>query len=272
MSRNTEKAQSTLNRMAQAKARSAGVLESNPQFRPKYVQLVKGLPQAEKWRLVVMGEISTSLTRIQDPSINMAQIRDINDRLNKLFREKRAWEHHIKLLGGADYTRLSGDSGLAVKGYKYYGRARELPDVKEMLEHLQAAEKDEKDTKSAKQKEELKIKRRTGRIGPFYYGCLDGDTASYPSKKDIEMQMGKRRKFDSKSERVSENNSGRVLQEYEKRRREELREENKLENLDMQGGQTEKVENFEDLVPTSEQVSRWIVEERKRKLMERLKN
>lgn len=30
-------------------------------------------------------------------------IRDLNDEINKLFREKRHWENRIKELGGSDY-------------------------------------------------------------------------------------------------------------------------------------------------------------------------
>jgi pre-mRNA-splicing factor ISY1 len=33
------------------------------------------------------------------------KIRDLNDHINKLMREKRAWEHQIKALGGNDYLR-----------------------------------------------------------------------------------------------------------------------------------------------------------------------
>ena len=257
MSRNTEKAQSALNRFQLAKSRSAGVLESNPQLRPKYVQLVKNLPQAEKWRSVVIGEISTNLTRIQDPNINHVQIRDINEHLNKLFREKRAWEHHIKLLGGADYTLLSGgDAGIKVKGYRYYGRSRELPDVQEMLKQTEEAEKKKNSQHSEKQEFEVRLQKRRERLGPFYYGCFDGDSSSFPTKKDVEKELGYTN--EEKHYRIDSE-----LQAYEETRSQELGKEL---------SETQEVEGyFVDLVPTSEQVSRWIVEERKRKLMERLR-
>lgn len=255
MSRNTEKAQSALNRFQLAKSRSAGVLESNPQLRPKYVQLVKNLPQAEKWRSVVIGEISTNLTRIQDPNINHVQIRDINEHLNKLFREKRAWEHHIKLLGGADYTLLSGgDAGIKVKGYRYYGRARELPDVQEMLKQTEEAEKKKKSRTSEKQEAEVRLQIRRERLGPFYYGCYDGDSSPVPTKKDVDKELGYTNE-EGKYKRDSR------LLAYEEERSRELGKQ--FEDQKFEG-------HFEDLVPTSEQVSRWIVEERKRKLMERL--
>lgn len=263
MSRNTEKAQSALNRFQQAKSRGAGVLGSNPQLRPKYVQLVKNLPQAEKWRSVVIGEISTNLTRIQDPNISHLQIRDLNERLNKLFREKRAWEHHIKLLGGADYTLLSGgDAGINIKGYRYYGRARELPDVKEMLSQLEESEAAKESHINETQEAKRRLQERQQRLGPFYYGCYDGDDSPAPTVKDVERKMN--RKF--KKDKVTNDQTGITgaqLQEYETKRSEEFAAES-LKEEEFEG-------HFENLVPTSEQVSQWIVEDRKRKLMERLK-
>ena len=69
------------------------------------------------------------------------EIRDLNDEINKLLREKWHWETQILNLGGANYRR----AGVRVKdadgkelphqrGYKYFGRAKELPGVKELFE------------------------------------------------------------------------------------------------------------------------------------------
>ena len=52
-------------------------------------------------------------------------MRDLNDEINKLLREKRAWENQIVALGGANYRRnvaMLDDDGKEVpgtKGYKY---------------------------------------------------------------------------------------------------------------------------------------------------------
>ncbi|ODV78325.1 Isy1-like splicing factor, partial [Suhomyces tanzawaensis NRRL Y-17324] len=145
-SRNKEKAQASLNRFHDQKAKEAGVLESNPNLRPKYVQSVDSLPQAEKWRSTIISEISTRLTWIQDPDATDAELRELNDTINKLFNEKRAWEYHIKSLGGNDYLNFGKNlsstglltnvdlSGATSRGYRYFGRAKELPDVKKLLE------------------------------------------------------------------------------------------------------------------------------------------
>lgn len=82
------------------------------------------------------------------------EIRDLNDEINSLLKEKRHWESQIVALGGANYKRANmamvDDGGREVpgtRGYKYFGRARELPGVKEMFEkggeyHKHRAERD----------------------------------------------------------------------------------------------------------------------------------
>ena len=53
------------------------------------------------------------------------EVRDLNDEINKLLREKRHWENQIIALGGANYRRnvaMLDDDGREVpgtKGYKY---------------------------------------------------------------------------------------------------------------------------------------------------------
>lgn len=67
------------------------------------------------------------------------EIRDLNDEINGLLREKSHWERQLIALGGANYRRAAvqlDDSGKEVpgtRGYKYFGRAKELPGVKELF-------------------------------------------------------------------------------------------------------------------------------------------
>lgn len=68
-------------------------------------------------------------------SLSDYQIRDINDEINKAMKEKYVWEVQLRNLGGPNYGVGTGgmmvdDQGREVpgqRGYKYYGRARELP-------------------------------------------------------------------------------------------------------------------------------------------------
>lgn len=69
------------------------------------------------------------------------RIRDLNDEINKLLREKRHWEAQIKELGGPDYQktgpRMLDHEGKEVpgnRGYKYFGAAKDLPGVRELFE------------------------------------------------------------------------------------------------------------------------------------------
>ena len=51
------------------------------------------------------------------------EVRDLNDEINKLMREKRHWENQIVALGGANYRRnvaMVDDDGKEVPGTKGY--------------------------------------------------------------------------------------------------------------------------------------------------------
>ena len=103
-----------------------------------------------------MTEVSVKLTDISDPSRSLDEIRRLNDEISKLQREKRAWEHHIKKLGGTDYIRFGKQEGIFVNGVRYYGRARELPE----------AQKKEKTPKEAREEHHVPLS---------YYGSFGQD-------------------------------------------------------------------------------------------------
>ncbi|KAJ5241009.1 Pre-mRNA-splicing factor isy1 [Penicillium citrinum] len=142
MARNSEKAQSMLYRFRAQQAADMGIIDITRTRRPKAVTSVDSVPTCERWRGQVLKEVSRKVSRIQEPSLSDYQIRDLNDEINKLMREKWAWEMQIRNLGGPNYMRGSGrvydDEGREIpgggKGYRYFGRARELPGVKEMFE------------------------------------------------------------------------------------------------------------------------------------------
>lgn len=108
--------------------------------RPYRITEVNSLADAEKWRRNVIGDISRKVSKIQDPGLSDFQVRDLNDEINKLMREKYRWEQQIKDLGGVDY-RISGPKTIdaqgkevpGARGYKYFGRAKDLPGVKELF-------------------------------------------------------------------------------------------------------------------------------------------
>jgi len=108
--------------------------------RPFLTSECDNLQQAERWRHQVIREISKSVTAIQNAGLGEFRIRDLNDHINKLLREKKHWEDRIKELGGKHYkggARMLDREGKEVpgnKGYKYFGAAKDLPGVRELFE------------------------------------------------------------------------------------------------------------------------------------------
>jgi pre-mRNA-splicing factor ISY1 len=129
-------------RFREAQAADLGIIDAGRSRRPKRITEVDAIPSAEKWRGQVLKEISRKVSRIQEPALSDYQIRDLNDEINKLMREKHMWEVQIRNLGGPNYMRGGGriydEQGREIpgggKGYRYFGRARELPGVKELFE------------------------------------------------------------------------------------------------------------------------------------------
>jgi len=174
MARNEEKAQSMLYRFREAQAAELG-MSTKSDRRPRLASSCKDLRQCERWRGEILREVSRKVSKIQDAGLTDYEVRDLNDEINKLLREKMHWENQIINLGGANYRRVgsstfdgAGRSAPGQRGYKYFGRAKELPGVKELFEG------------ASKQQEELEGLKKTDDVyymfknqGPSYYGDLD---------------------------------------------------------------------------------------------------
>ena len=195
MARNVEKAQSMLFRFHTSQAASGGYLSLTQQRRPKAVTTVDSIPAAEKWRGQVLKEISRKVSKIQEDALSDYQIRELNDEINKLMREKWVWERRIRDLGGPNYMRGGGavydDQGREVpgggKGYRYFGRARELPGVKEMFEQAAERAREEREAREGGGKmNELKGKI----VDAGYYGWNrdeeDGTLLAHEARKEWE--------------------------------------------------------------------------------------
>ncbi|TFK75539.1 Isy1-like splicing factor [Pluteus cervinus] len=170
MARNEEKAQSMLYRFREAQAAELG-LGTRADKRPRMASACKSLRECERWRGEILREISRKVSKIQDSGLTDYEVRDLNDEINKLLREKRHWENQIVALGGANYRRnvaMLDDDGKEVpgtKGYKYFGRAKDLPGVKELF---QSRKKEEEEENQA-----LAYYKKFMNQGPAYYGDLD---------------------------------------------------------------------------------------------------
>lgn len=248
MARNSEKAQSMLFRFRAQQAADLGILDTSRARRPKAISQQDHIPTCERWRGQVLQEISRKTSKIQDPALSDFQVRDVNDELNKLFREKWQWEKRIRELGGPNYMRGGGrmvdDEGRVVegggKGYRYFGRARELPGVKELFEAA-TQQRQEQDKRGAGEvRHDLRLKVDAG-----YYGYnLDEDDGS--------------------------------LLAYEAQKEKEA-----FEKMLEPGGETDKDSTWDPLpgdtgngmtwvLPTAEEVEAELLERRKRKLLDKL--
>ncbi|KAK0553682.1 NineTeen Complex (NTC) component [Tilletia horrida] len=186
MARNQEKAQSLLYRFREAQAAELGLMTRTPTRRPRLASSVSSVKEAERWRGEVMREISRKVSKIQDTGLTDFEVRDINDEINKLIREKGHWENQILALGGANYKRgvpkMLDDAGREVpgtRGYKYFGRAKDLPGVKELLNRTTEQEEELESFKSKKYK-------RFANQPPSYYGYEEADPTSSASNEEGE--------------------------------------------------------------------------------------
>lgn len=104
MARNAEKAMTTL-----ARWRASQLEEQNNSNQPKRERRpyfpgdCNDLNAAQRWRLNVVRVISRKVAQIQNAGLGEHRIRDLNDQINRLLREKRNWEQRIKELGGTDF-------------------------------------------------------------------------------------------------------------------------------------------------------------------------
>lgn len=137
MARNSEKAMTTL-----ARWRAAHLDEKKEVERRPYLATdCDDLKKAEKWRRQIIGEVSKKVAQIQNAGLGEFKLRDVNDEINKLLREKGHWEDRIKELGGPDYKKVGpkmldheGKEVPGNRGYKYFGAAKDLPGVRELFE------------------------------------------------------------------------------------------------------------------------------------------
>jgi len=169
MARNEEKAQSMLFRFREAQAAELGLARKGDR-RPRVASSCKSLRDCERWRGEILREISRKVSKIQDAGLTDYEVRDVNDEINRLMREKRHWENQIIALGGANYRRnvaMLDEEGKEVpgtRGYKYFGRAKDLPGVRELFK---------KSTEVPEEELSYAFYKKFQNQGSEYYGDLD---------------------------------------------------------------------------------------------------
>jgi pre-mRNA-splicing factor ISY1 len=165
MARPEEKAQAMLNKWVRMRDESdpnstlsKQLRSARNQKRPHLASQCEHLSDALQYRKQIIREITEGVRKIQNSGLGEHAIRDLNDGINKLLREKFHWNKRIKELGGKDYNReerkameLAEQEGSGVAGggdggggeysqslkgsggYRYFGAAKDLPGVRELF-------------------------------------------------------------------------------------------------------------------------------------------
>lgn len=228
MARNEEKAQSMLNRYLRSKSDDV-----QPKRRPYRATLCDDVDEAEQWLRQVMREIHAGVSDIQNEGLAETRVRELNDTLNRLLKERRAWERRIRALGGrveGDDTGQGGrdwrggrgvrggrgargargrrgrrggsvrdgaggdddvdieadDDVIEVEGYFYFGAARNLPGVREVMQR--ARERARGDEDEDKGLEDARTLQR--RVDAAYFGEGErGDVRQDARRGERELRM-----------------------------------------------------------------------------------
>mmetsp|Transcript_27692 Transcript_27692/g.60976 ORF Transcript_27692/g.60976 Transcript_27692/m.60976 type:complete len:269 (+) Transcript_27692:118-924(+) len=183
MARPAEKARAMLNKWV--KMREEGNAPTNIRGkRPKLASECEHLGDAEFYRTQMNREITGMIEKIQNPALGEHTIRDLNDEINQKFREKHHWNKRIFQLsnGTVDYNKreraaqieegdvqfltLTNNGKRQGPTYRYFGAAKELPGVKELLEKQQEKMR----VMSLKKRSPHEIYRH---VGVGYFGWRD---------------------------------------------------------------------------------------------------
>jgi pre-mRNA-splicing factor ISY1 len=173
MARNEEKALTLFNKWQTFKSEFHSTRSNR---RPLLASDCDSLADAEKWRREIVQNLTKKLSAIKNASLGEHRIRELNDEINKLIKQKYYWEIRIRELGGTvpmgkQYYDVEGKELPGAPGYKYFGAAKELPGVRELF---QAQEEEDDQEQQNKQKRRLRSDIYKN-ITPDYYGFRDDD-------------------------------------------------------------------------------------------------
>jgi hypothetical protein len=94
----------------------------------------RSVGRCRRYKTVCLARVVLSRSCVQifprTAGLTDYEVRDLNDEINKLMREKRHWENQIIALGGANYRRnvaMLDDDGREVPGTKGYKCANTSP-------------------------------------------------------------------------------------------------------------------------------------------------
>ncbi|EEA04935.1 Isy1-like splicing family protein [Cryptosporidium muris RN66] len=186
MARNAEKACSMLNRWLAVKEGIIKGFSPVDTDRPRNSQVITTVRECERIRSLVMNDISRKVIEIKNENLtDESKIRELNDEINTLLKEKYKWECRIVELGGPEhrirynqYIESLGGISIPNSTYKYFGRAKALYESQYYV------------TES-----DLKMKSSLPSSMPYqYYGLFNNDEEVMTSierekEKELVMQM-----------------------------------------------------------------------------------
>ena len=201
MARNEEKAVGLLNRWMNVKKQlvienSYNQLEKRPHI---FIQC-DNLRAALKWRKDIVKEIISKIALIEDDSLDENLLNELNDRINKLYREKRHWEKKIDHLGGptkfSDFNSIPEYNGQ----YQYFGAVKKFKKVREMLNHIET-KKNERSTSKRSRVAILKMLSYT------YFQEMNTSEMNYKKLLTMEKVEEERLNEERKKNETSKSNS-----------------------------------------------------------------
>lgn len=220
--------------------------------------------RAERWRNQVIKEVAKMVAQIQNAGLGEFKIRDLNDDINKLLREKDAWEDRIKELGGPDYKKVGpkmldkeGKEVPGSSGYKYFGAAKDLPGVKELFEA-----------------EEIQSKRKTRAellkdIDVDYYGYLDDEDNLLVPREQICEAEARKRLIDEFNLKLLSGEIARLAQSEQDEDEEmddDIEEFSEMPSID--GGRPKsKKKQIHIQVPSQQEVAQALLDRKKKELL-----
>ena len=135
---------------------------------------ISTIAECERWRNRLFEDMNDRMTRLYTEPLPESETKYLNDRMNRELRVIRRWEMRIVELGGIDYSRVGiktpdGDIlNTNLNQYQYFGRARTLPGVKELLEAEKQQRLEAKGIDKKFNRDELMKK-----VDSDYYGLYD---------------------------------------------------------------------------------------------------
>jgi len=216
------------------------------------------------------------VAKIQNEGLGEHAIRDLNDGINKLIREKYHWNRRIRELGGKDYNREErramaqaeqedggGDAqGLSLKGsggYRYFGAAKDLPGVRELFARHAA--------KLTKRKRGDVYKY----ITPDYYGLRDEEDGVL-----LELESGLAKEGQKKLKECRDGHDVEVKQQQQQQGQDAaLSSQNALYATDESDGDSDDTTALENgieahiAVPSQEVVAQVLLQKKKEALLSR---